>query len=80
MRSLKNKLHTFIGHEDEVLQLAFSPHAETVFASGSSDRRINLWNMANIGMEQSQEDAEDGPPEVSSLFFSSFVPFRVGNY
>lgn len=63
-RNLKNPLHTFVGHEDEVLQLAFSPHSETVFASGSSDRRINVWNMAAIGEEQTPEDAEDGSPEL----------------
>lgn len=64
LRKTSQKLHSFIHHEDEVLQLAFSPHSATVFASGSSDRRINLWNMASIGLEQTPDDAEDGPPEL----------------
>ena len=36
------KLHSFESHEDEVLHLAWSPHNPTVFASASSDRRINV--------------------------------------
>ena len=60
-------MHSFLGHEDEVLSLAFSPHAETIFASGSSDRRVNIWNMASIGLEQSPEDEEDGAPELQFM-------------
>ena len=36
------KLHSFESHMDEVLHLAWSPHNPTVFASASSDRRINV--------------------------------------
>ena len=58
------KLHTFEGHTDEVLHLAWSPHNETIFASASSDRRINIWDLSLIGQEQTPEDQEDGPPEL----------------
>ena len=64
MRNLKLKLHTFESHQEEVLQLAWSPTNETVFASASGDRRINLWDVSKIGLEQTPEDAEDGPPEL----------------
>jgi histone-binding protein RBBP4 len=64
MRNLKQKLHTFIHHQDEVLQVAWSPHNETIFASSSSDRRVMLWDMSRIGLEQPPEDIEDGPPEL----------------
>jgi histone-binding protein RBBP4 len=64
MRNLKLKLHSFEAHEDEVFQVAWSPHHETIFASGSGDRRINLWDISKIGYEQTPEDAEDGPPEL----------------
>lgn len=47
-----------------MLQLAWSPTNETVFASASGDRRINLWDVSKIGLEQTPEDAEDGPPEL----------------
>jgi histone-binding protein RBBP4 len=42
----------------------WSPHHETILASSSSDRRINIWDLSRIGEEQTQEDAEDGPPEL----------------
>ncbi|KAJ8295751.1 Histone acetyltransferase type B subunit 2 [Rhodotorula toruloides] len=64
LRNLKFKLHTFESHQEEVLQLAWSPTNETIFASASGDRRINLWDVSKIGLEQTPEDAEDGPPEL----------------
>ena len=64
LRNLKLKLHTFESHAEEVLSLAWSPTAETIFASSSGDRRINLWDVSKIGLEQTPEDQEDGPPEL----------------
>lgn len=64
VRNLKLKLHSFESHQEEVLQLAWSPKNETIFASAAGDRRINIWDISKIGLEQSQEDAEDGPPEL----------------
>lgn len=61
---MKQKLHTFVHHQDEILQLAWSPTNETIFASSSSDRRVMLWDVSRIGLEQTPEDAEDGPPEL----------------
>ena len=58
------KLHSFQGHSDEIFQVQWSPFNESILASASSDRRLNVWDLSKIGDEQSTEDAEDGPPEL----------------
>lgn len=64
LRSPAKRLHTFESHTDEVLHVQWSPHNPTVFASASSDRRINVWDLLQIGVEQTPDDQEDGPPEL----------------
>lgn len=64
MRAPTKKLHTFESHQDEVLSVSWSPHNATIFASASGDRRINVWDLAQIGVEQTPDDQEDGPPEL----------------
>lgn len=64
LRNLKTKCHSLDVHKDQVLQVCWSPHHETIVASGGADRRINIWDLSRIGMEQDAEDAEDGPPEL----------------
>ncbi|KAH7105079.1 histone acetyltransferase type B subunit 2 [Auriculariales sp. MPI-PUGE-AT-0066] len=58
------RLHSFEQHADDVLTVQWSPHHPTLFASASEDRRVHVWDLARIGMEQTPEDAEDGPPEL----------------
>ena len=69
MRNLKNRLHAFEGHHDDVLNLQWNPNQETILASSSADRRVYIWDLSRIGEEQSVEDAEDGAPELLVRFF-----------
>uniref|UniRef100_A0A183CK25 ShKT domain-containing protein n=1 Tax=Globodera pallida TaxID=36090 RepID=A0A183CK25_GLOPA len=62
LRNLKLKLHSFESHKDEIFQVQWSPHNETILASSGTDRRLHIWDLSKIGDEQSAEDAEDGPP------------------
>lgn len=63
-RNMKAKVHSMEVHGDEVLQVAWSPMHETILASAGTDRRLNVWDLSRIGMEQDEEDAQDGPPEL----------------
>lgn len=64
LRYVSKRLHTLIGHADAVTSLHWSPHDDRVLASAGGDRRAILWDISKIGEEQSQEDAEDGAPEL----------------
>ena len=52
------------GHTAQVFQVGWSPHSEVHLSSCSADRRVMLWDLSQIGHEQTSEDAEDGPPEL----------------
>ncbi|KAH8922081.1 WD40 repeat-like protein [Atractiella rhizophila] len=47
-----------------IQSVIWSPTEETVFASSGGDRRVRIWDCAKIGEEQTEEDKEDGPPEL----------------
>eukprot|EP00761_Pharyngomonas_kirbyi_P013919 gb/GECH01013949.1/.p1 GENE.gb/GECH01013949.1/~~gb/GECH01013949.1/.p1 ORF type:complete len:547 (+),score=121.73 gb/GECH01013949.1/:1-1641(+) len=65
MRNPKQSLHTMDqGHNGEIFGVHWSPFNETVLASCGADRRVMVWDLSRIGMEQSYEDAQDGPPEL----------------
>ncbi|ETO18183.1 chromatin assembly factor 1 subunit-like protein [Reticulomyxa filosa] len=56
---------TFIGRTtDQILRVEWSPHSEVYLASCGADRRVIIWDLAMIGMEQTPEDSDDGPPEM----------------
>lgn len=45
---MDKKIHSFTGHNGEVFQVEWSPHAESVFGSCSSDRRVHIWDLAKV--------------------------------
>lgn len=57
-------VNEFQGHMGEVYGLSWAPFNSEVFASGGGDRRVMLWDVARVGQEQTEEDKEDGPPEI----------------
>jgi histone-binding protein RBBP4 len=64
---LISRVHTLSGHNDQVYSLEWAPHNESILGSCSADRRVAIWDLSRIGAEQSEEDAEDGPPELLFL-------------
>ncbi|KAF2140258.1 uncharacterized protein K452DRAFT_53536 [Aplosporella prunicola CBS 121167] len=64
LRCLDKKIHSFEGHQQAVLNLEWHPTDHSILASSSYDRRILMWDCSRIGEEQTEEEAEDGPPEL----------------
>jgi histone-binding protein RBBP4 len=64
LRNLTKRLHVLEHHAEEVFQIGWSPKNETVLSSCGADRRLMVWDLSRIGDEQTNEDAEDGPPEL----------------
>lgn len=62
-----SRIHTLEGHTDQVYMVDWAPFNESILGSCSADRRVAVWDLSRIGMEQSPEDAEDGPPELLFL-------------
>ena len=67
LRKLTSRLQTLQGHTNDVFRIEWAPHNESILGSCSADRRVAVWDLSRIGMEQSPEDAEDGPPELLFL-------------
>lgn len=70
-------MHNLLYHQNDILQVQWSPFHPSCLASTSSDRRVAIWDLSLIGIEQSEEDAQDGPPEL--LFVHGGHTNRVGD-
>lgn len=64
LRCLDKKVHGIEAHQDAVIQLSWHPQEPAILTSGSYDRRINMYDLSRVGEEQSEEEAEEGPPEL----------------
>ena len=64
LRNFEKKLHSLQSHRGDVIGLQWHPQDAAILASSSYDRRICLWDLSKIGDEQTDEEADDGPPEL----------------
>ena len=60
LRNLSVRLHSLEAHTDEILQLAWSPHHETVLSTASADRRGKGWGLSRVGEGQTPGGAQGG--------------------
>ena len=45
---------------------------ESLFATGSLDRKLAFWDLSKIGCPQSVADSEEGPPELLVRFIKTY--------
>ena len=72
------KIHSLEGHRDMITKIDWHPTDSSIVASSSEDRRVIFWDLSRAGMEQTPEDAEDGPPEM--LFMHGGHTNRVSDF
>lgn len=72
------KIHSLEGHQDNITKVDWHPTDSAILASSSDDRRVIFWDLSRAGMEQTPEDAEDGPPEM--LFMHGGHTNRVSDF
>lgn len=66
-RNTAKFLHIMPGHEGSITNLEFSSDQDGIVASSGDDRRIIIWDLAEIGSEQVPDDADDGSPEIMMI-------------
>ncbi|CCE65597.1 hypothetical protein TPHA_0M00190 [Tetrapisispora phaffii CBS 4417] len=71
IRNTGKILHSMTGHEEPVTSLEFSNDKDGILISGSSDRRVIMWDLFEIGAEQQPDEADDGLPEVMMIHAGS---------
>jgi len=75
---LEKPLHSLQAHRSDVIGLQWHPQDAAILASSSYDRRVLLWDTSKIGDEQTEEEAEDGPPEL--LFMHGGFTNRICDF
>lgn len=65
------QLHSFVGHNDAVNVVAWNPNKPLQFASGSSDRRVVLWDIERLNLNS--EESTGNEILVSIIVCSSYT-------
>jgi histone-binding protein RBBP4 len=63
-RKPKERVKTFVHHEEAVSRVEWCPHNSLVFSSAAADHKVDIWDISKIGREQTAEEKLDGPPEL----------------
>ena len=64
LRNVKSKLFNLKAHTKDVNNVRFSKMQSNLLALSGYDRRIMVWDLSRFDKEQTQEEKEDGPPEL----------------
>ena len=64
---------TFMGHQDSVLSVAFSPDGQTL-ASGSYDETIRIWNLTTGKLINTLSEHSTSPGHTNGVWSLAFSP------
>lgn len=79
MRKPANPLYTFSSHHTaSINKVEFNQKNPCLFAACSDDNTVSIWDISKIGADISQEELQDGPPEL--LFIHGGHRRSVGDF
>ena len=55
-KKFEKKLHNFKHHINDVISVKWNPFIMSMFASSSSDRRVDIWDLSNIGNNNTNKE------------------------
>lgn len=64
IRYTNKSLHRIISHKETIIKLQWDKYQPGILSSSSSDKYIYFFDTNRIGIEQTYEDSQDGPPEL----------------
>ncbi|SCM04074.1 chromatin assembly factor 1 P55 subunit, putative [Plasmodium chabaudi chabaudi] len=64
IRYITKSLHRIISQKENIIKLQWDKYQPGILSSSSSDKYIYFFDTNKIGIEQTYEDSQDGPPEL----------------
>ncbi|CRG95836.1 chromatin assembly factor 1 P55 subunit, putative [Plasmodium gallinaceum] len=64
IRCTSKSLHRIISQKETIIKLKWDKYQPGILSSSSSDKYIYFFDTNKIGIEQTYEDSQDGPPEL----------------